>query len=115
MKELREVLSQSQNRVLLKQYRTFQVGCDYDQATESNCISMPPGWWADLCYYSANQHPLHGIFACDPVHPLNWFERLQMEIATIAFTFFTLYIEHQWIAEALPTFDPAMRSLCVTT
>lgn len=46
------------------------------------------GWRADLIYYSANNHPLHGIFSCDPHHRLNNAERLCMEVAVVAFMVF---------------------------
>jgi len=74
----------------------FQAGKDTD------CKSwhpFPPGWWEDVSYYSANNHPLHGIFMCDPIHPLSWIERVCMEIATWGFTMGTSVMHDRWVDE----------------
>jgi len=74
----------------------FQAGKDPD------CKSwhpFPPGWWQDVYYYSANNHPLHGIFMCDPIHPLSWIERVCMEIATWGFTMGTSLMHRRWVEE----------------
>lgn len=53
---------------------------------------FPPGFWSDLNYYSANNHPLHGIFMCDRFHPLDWKERVMMELSTWCSTWFALWV-----------------------
>jgi hypothetical protein len=73
---------------------SFQYGFDKD-CTGWN--PLPPGWWKDFHYYSANNHPLHGIIMCSPLHPLSWIERLWMEIATIGFTTTTLVLHDRWV------------------
>jgi hypothetical protein len=65
---------------------SLQIGFDPDC---SGTNPLPPGWWPDFKYYSANNHPLHGIFQCDPLHPFSWLERLAVEISTIVFSYFT--------------------------
>jgi len=60
---------------------------------------LPIGWWPDLVYYSANNHPLHGIFACDSWHPLSWVERLAMEVASIGFSAATLALHDKWVIQ----------------
>mmetsp|Transcript_3737 Transcript_3737/g.7413 ORF Transcript_3737/g.7413 Transcript_3737/m.7413 type:complete len:524 (+) Transcript_3737:63-1634(+) len=60
---------------------------------------LPVGWWPDLVYYSANNHPLHGIFACDNEHPLSWIERLVMEVASIGFSAATLALHDRWVIQ----------------
>lgn len=60
---------------------------------------LPVGWWPDLVYYSANNHPLHGIFACDNEHPLSWIERLVMEVASIGFSAATLALHDKWVIQ----------------
>jgi hypothetical protein len=66
---------------------TVQIG--YDPDCRALNKPVPPGYWQDFYYYSANNHPLHGIFACDPGHPFSWLERLTVELATIMFSYFT--------------------------
>ena len=77
---------------------TFQMNRDED-CVQSGFIDtfIPPGWFADFIYYSANNHPLHGIFSCDPNHQLSCLERIAMELATWGFSFYTVSLEHQWI------------------
>merc|ERR1711963_124176 len=77
------------------QWGILQVGCDPDCV--GSCI--PPGWSQDLFYYSANVHPLHGLFACDPEHRLNWLERVFIEFVTIAFVFCVAGLEYSWVHE----------------
>jgi len=72
----------------------FQVGFDPDC---EGWNPFPPGWWKDFHYYSANNHPLHGILMCSPVHPLSWVERFWMEIATIGFTTLTGVLQDRWV------------------
>jgi len=60
----------------------FQVGWDPEALS---C-------WKDFVFYSANNHPLHGIFSCSPDHPLSCIERLAIEAVTIMFTYITLWI-----------------------
>lgn len=62
---------------------------------------IPPGWLADLYYYSANYHPLHGIIGCDPSNLLSSGERLAMELATIGFLLFTTSLYHFWVDKDL--------------
>mmetsp|Transcript_96461 Transcript_96461/g.273156 ORF Transcript_96461/g.273156 Transcript_96461/m.273156 type:complete len:612 (+) Transcript_96461:105-1940(+) len=76
----------------------MQVGCDPD-LERPTYNPFPAGWWADFCYYSANNHPLHGILACDPVHPLSWIERLAMELATIGMSHFSAGLHQSWVVE----------------
>jgi hypothetical protein len=51
-----------------------------------------PGWWEDFKYFSANNHPLHGIFMCDWYHPLDWKERLMMELSTWCYSWISLWV-----------------------
>jgi len=73
---------------------TFQIGRDCD---DSGYRLFPNGWTEDFLYYSANNHPLHGIFSCDRFHPLSWIERLMMELATFGMAFFTLFLHDKWV------------------
>mmetsp|Transcript_58329 Transcript_58329/g.115619 ORF Transcript_58329/g.115619 Transcript_58329/m.115619 type:complete len:620 (-) Transcript_58329:205-2064(-) len=71
------------------QYRSeklsrFQVGLDREFR---EC-------WEDFWYYSANYHPLHGIFSAAPDSILSWRMRLALEIVTLTFSYFTF-----WLAE----------------
>lgn len=78
----------------------FQVGVDPDQRPGSACYQVfPLGWWDDFKYYSANNHPLHAIFACDAKHPVWWMERLAIEIATIGFTGVSKTLYKKWVVE----------------
>lgn len=72
----------------------FQVGKDPD--CKKWCL-IPPGWWHDLCYHSANNHPLHGVFMCDPIHPLSWMQRAAMELALIGYTAAVSVMHHRWV------------------
>lgn len=71
----------------------FQCGWDGPR------FRLPVGWWPDMVYYSANNHPLHGIFACDSEHPLSWIERLVMEVASIGFSAATLALHDKWVIQ----------------
>jgi hypothetical protein len=64
---------------------------DIPAARKWTCTIVAPGWWEDLKYYSANNHPLHGIFMCDPAHPLDWRERVMMEVVVFCLTYASLY------------------------
>jgi hypothetical protein len=48
-------------------------------------------WLSDMYYYSANNHPLHGIFACDTNNRLEWEDRLMMELATFSYCFWMAF------------------------
>jgi len=76
----------------------FQSCCDEDVAQNGNHI-YPPGLVEDLLYYSANNHPLHGMFASDPSHRLSKVERAAMELATIGFAFFTVGLRNHRVVE----------------
>lgn len=79
------------------------------------------GWWADLYYYSANVHPLHGIWACCHNNRLDRSDRIMMEVAAICFC---LWMEHErthlvntvgrddlhW----LYSYDRIFRMVCIT-
>lgn len=56
----------------------------------------PSGLWSDFYYFSSNNHPLQGIFLCDPFHPFDWRERVMIELSTCFFSFLvlTLLITH---------------------
>jgi len=71
-----------------RRWGIFQCGRDKDAKR-----LLPPGLWADMVYYSANNHPLHGIFCCDQSHPLDSKERLFIELVTIGLT---LIFEITW-------------------
>jgi hypothetical protein len=45
------------------------------------------GWFADLYYYSANLHPLHGLWGCCANNRLDRSDRLMMEIAVLCYCF----------------------------
>lgn len=79
--------------------RRVQLGCDQDLHIESRCGIFPVGWWEDMYYYSANVHPLHGIFACDRDHPLSKPERLAIEVATVIFAYFTCALREPWVED----------------
>lgn len=78
--------------------KCFQVGFDLDC---DGWNPIPQGWLKDLLYYSANNHPLHGILMCDPIHPLSWIERVWMEVATMGFTTFTAALQDRWVNDNL--------------
>lgn len=78
--------------------RTFQIGFEKD-LLGSSWNPVPLGWWADLYYYSANNHPIHGILACDPNHPLSREERVGMELSTIGFSFFSAELQASWVED----------------
>mmetsp|Transcript_61624 Transcript_61624/g.198480 ORF Transcript_61624/g.198480 Transcript_61624/m.198480 type:complete len:475 (+) Transcript_61624:118-1542(+) len=79
--------------------RTFQIGFDPDRRGSSALDILPPGWLKDFYYYSANNHPFHGIFECDPCHPLSKPERIAMEVATMGYALFTTFLRHRWLDE----------------
>lgn len=58
---------------------------------------VPQGWWQDLYYYSANCHPIHGIFACDPANMLSTAERICIEVATVTFALITTQKHYMWV------------------
>jgi hypothetical protein len=61
------------------------------------CCCTAPSWWQDFVYYSANNHPVHGIFSCSPAHRLSRRERICMEVAAICFCFLTTLLRHNWV------------------
>eukprot|EP00756_Hemistasia_phaeocysticola_P064075 Hpha_TRINITY_DN7519_c0_g1::TRINITY_DN7519_c0_g1_i1::g.18899::m.18899 len=80
---------------------------------------FPTGYWSDFYYYSANVHPIHGIFACDPSHRLAPIERLALELATIGYCFWSNKLNTEWTVEKRAPFDfledPTVFSLTVVT
>lgn len=80
----------------------FQVGLDDDR---SGWLLLPKGWWEDLVYYSANVHSLHGIFSCDPDHPLSKIERLMMELAAIGIGWHTCLLHRDWVVKGQAPID----------
>eukprot|EP00419_Tripos_fusus_P050962 CAMPEP_0172819300 /NCGR_PEP_ID=MMETSP1075-20121228/14502_1 /TAXON_ID=2916 /ORGANISM="Ceratium fusus, Strain PA161109" /LENGTH=516 /DNA_ID=CAMNT_0013659801 /DNA_START=62 /DNA_END=1612 /DNA_ORIENTATION=+ len=60
---------------------TFQLGIDRDCRRHGRG-PIPPGWWQDFVYYSANNHPLHGIFSCDLLGKALPLERAAIELST---------------------------------
>lgn len=60
---------------------------------------FPPGWRSDFHYYSANNHPLHGIVASDPHSRLSRNEWLLLEVATIGFMVCTGNLQESWVLE----------------
>eukprot|EP00747_Dinoflagellata_sp_TGD_P054474 gnl/TRDRNA2_/TRDRNA2_149040_c0_seq1.p1 gnl/TRDRNA2_/TRDRNA2_149040_c0~~gnl/TRDRNA2_/TRDRNA2_149040_c0_seq1.p1 ORF type:complete len:538 (+),score=60.85 gnl/TRDRNA2_/TRDRNA2_149040_c0_seq1:68-1681(+) len=80
----------------------LQIGCDPDGGHLWGML--PHGWTADIHYYSANNHPLHGIFSCDPKHPLSQWERTMMEIATVGLSLFGASWKHRWVTEGQAPF-----------
>jgi len=100
----------------VRRWNTFQLGRDPD------CVGsswLPPGWSSDFCYYSANNHPLHGIFACDPKHRLSRLERIGMEFATFGLAITTSRLERIWVQEGQAPLqvlsNPRVFSLVVVT
>jgi len=75
----------------------LQVGRDPDCAGRW-CL-VPEGWLSDLYYYSANNHPLHGMIACDPSHLLTRRERVCMELATLGYSLVCERLVTTWIEE----------------
>ncbi|CAK0908080.1 unnamed protein product [Prorocentrum cordatum] len=87
---------------------------DIELADGGVCLGVfALGWWEDFKYYSANNHPLHGILMCDPGHPLDWKERLMMEISTLCYTWFVMQTATQLsdAADAI-TWGPEGKALC---
>jgi len=82
MKRKRSITEEYQYRSM--KLSRFQVGLDREFC---DC-------WPDFWYYSANYHPLHGIFSGAPDSILSWRMRLALELVTIAFSYFTY-----WLAE----------------
>merc|ERR1712032_937502 len=64
-----------------RRWPILQLGRDYDAER-----FVPPGWCKDFAYYSANNHPFHGIFCADQTHPLLRRHRIVIELTTIALT-----------------------------
>jgi len=64
---------------------TLQLGIDRDCRRHSSGL-IPPGWWQDFVYYSANNHPLHGIFSCDLLGKALPLERAAIEFSTCSLT-----------------------------
>jgi len=70
------------------------------------------GWRADLYYYSANVHPLHGIWACCANNRLDRSDRLMMEIAVMCFSFWMSMERYHMIHEGgTPPADWLMNDL----
>jgi len=97
--------------------RQVQFGRDPD------CLPgkwTPPGYWQDVYYCFANMHPFLGIFMCDTMHPLSSFERLMIELATLAGSFQSLHWKKQ-VAKGEPPLgitelnDPMVFSVLVVT
>lgn len=74
----------------------FQFG---DPDCVCGCTCCVPGWFKDFVYYSSNNHPLHGIFSCSPVHRLGRCERIAMEIGAICFCFVTSMLRYDFVHE----------------
>lgn len=95
--------------------RSWQLGFDDDCGD----AIIPPGWLADLLFYSANNHPLHGIFSADPEHRLSRKERAAMEVATVSFTVISAQLTDLWVVkEAAPMrvlSDPFVFSIVIVT
>eukprot|EP00421_Protoceratium_reticulatum_P068451 CAMPEP_0168417930 /NCGR_PEP_ID=MMETSP0228-20121227/31505_1 /TAXON_ID=133427 /ORGANISM="Protoceratium reticulatum, Strain CCCM 535 (=CCMP 1889)" /LENGTH=462 /DNA_ID=CAMNT_0008431793 /DNA_START=71 /DNA_END=1459 /DNA_ORIENTATION=+ len=96
--------------------RVLQLGRDRDcEGPWWN--PLPPGWREDLYYYSANNHPVHGIFARDPSHRLSRMERVGMELSTIGYSLFVLRLHKGWVSDQdapVPLLDnPMVFSLLV--
>merc|ERR1712129_89658 len=83
---------------------TLQCGIDPDCRRYSRQWLIPPGWWKDLVYYSANNHPLHGIVSCDPCGRLSAFERAMLEIATCGFSLVNQNLKLAWVEHKRHTF-----------
>jgi hypothetical protein len=91
---VRPLLKQDQEALLIQQEEGLLV-----QGLSFPCfqLGLDPEWAScrgDFLFYSANNHPLHGIFCCSPDHPLSRPERMAIEIVTVLFSYFTL-----WLAE----------------
>ncbi|CAK0907453.1 unnamed protein product [Prorocentrum cordatum] len=67
---------------------TFIFGRDEDAPLKFGLFA--PGWWEDFKYYAANNHSLFGIFVCDRYHPLDWKERLMMEVSSFFYSWLAL-------------------------
>jgi len=80
----------SSGQLSLRKLGLFQASVDKDAVTGV----IPVGLWPDLCYYSANNHPLHGIFCCDPNHRLRRSERVFMEVVTCCFIMWSAAAKH---------------------
>ncbi|CAK0899800.1 unnamed protein product, partial [Prorocentrum cordatum] len=71
----------------LARRRLLGRGADTELACGCMCLGIfAPGRWEDLKYYSANR----GIFMFDLGHPLDWKERLMMEISTLCDAWFVM-------------------------
>eukprot|EP01065_Artemidia_motanka_P033107 TRINITY_DN40077_c0_g1_i1.p1 TRINITY_DN40077_c0_g1~~TRINITY_DN40077_c0_g1_i1.p1 ORF type:complete len:502 (+),score=133.11 TRINITY_DN40077_c0_g1_i1:65-1570(+) len=83
------------------------------------CCCFPPGYWGDFLYFSANNHPIHAIFSCDPNHRLNKSDRVILEFTTIFFAFFMTELRHEWVTEQQAPLDfltnPTLFGLCIVT
>jgi hypothetical protein len=94
--------------------KTCQLGLGVEDSDEWKA------WWADLYYYSANNHPLHGIFACDSNNRLERLDRVMMEVATLAYCLWMAF-EREEIQNGkeheLPAFfqQPRTFSTCCVT
>lgn len=83
---------------------TLQFGIDADCSRYSRRWFIPPGWWKDLVYYSANNHPLHGIVSCDPTGRLDNCERGMIELATCGLSLVNQNLKLAWIEHKRHTF-----------
>jgi len=87
-----------------KNLSTMQFGIDADCRRYSGRWFIPPGWWKDLVYYSANNHPLHGILSCDPSGRLSALERGMIEIATCGLSLVNQNLKLAWVEHRRHTF-----------
>jgi len=76
---------------------TLQCGIDADCRRYSGRWLIPPGWWKDLIYYSANNHPLHGMISCDPSGRLSAIERGMIELATCGLCLVNQNLKLAWV------------------
>lgn len=81
---------------------------------------FPKGWWSDFFYFSANVHPLHGIFSADPNNRFDRFERFFVELATLGIMYMMALKQEEWVVNDRPPYfaqwlsDPVAFALCNT-
>eukprot|EP00929_Paragymnodinium_shiwhaense_P044919 TRINITY_DN23018_c0_g3_i1.p1 TRINITY_DN23018_c0_g3~~TRINITY_DN23018_c0_g3_i1.p1 ORF type:complete len:645 (-),score=128.40 TRINITY_DN23018_c0_g3_i1:537-2471(-) len=90
---LREDLMGAASQTLTKPPGIVQIGRDRDVSEgDVSFFFFPRGWFSDLWYHTANNHPLLGIVLCDPMHPLSSVERLMIEVSTISLSYTSAYV-----------------------
>jgi hypothetical protein len=80
-----------------KEYRRHVPDILQLPGDDAESVDSWADWFGDLYYYSANHHPLHGIFACDPANRLTKIERLAIEVGNFGILCLCYDLHSKWI------------------